>query len=563
MKYKIFLFAVLAIIFASCNSNRNHEEKHDHEGHQEQAVLHEHGEDCDHDENGAHHEHGELDENHEHGETDGHHDHGEVNEDNGNEGHDGEHQHEDVKLQFTAYSGEFELFAEADPFVVGSTSNVLSHFSNLPGFTALENGSITIRLIVNGKKVNQTLEKPSRKGIYSFNIKPGTEGKGVLIFDIKTDEGKFQVIVPDVRVFTDEHDAIHHAGGEALSTVNTIVFTKEQSWKVDFATGLPEKGSFGQVIKTTAEVRPAQGDEILVSAKSDGIVTLKADNILEGKSVSDGQVLFSISGNGLADNNSQVRFMEARNNYEKAKSDYERAKRLAKDKIVSEKDLLNAKNQYNNAKVVYDNLNKNFDSSGEIIASPMTGFVKEIFVRNGQYVETGQPIVSISKNETLILHAEVRQKYASILGTVNSANIRTLYDDQTYTLEQLNGKVISFGKAANNDNYLIPVNLQIDNKGSFTTGGFVELFLKTLSNAQALTIPNSALLEEQGSYFVFAQITPELFEKREVKPGATDGLKTEILKGITKSERIVTAGAILIKLAQATGTLDAHSGHVH
>lgn len=34
-------------------------------------------------------------------------------------------------------------------------------------------------------------------------------------------------------------------------------------------------------------------------------------------------------------------------------------------------------------------------------------------------------------------------------------------------------------------------------------------------------------------------------------------------KGITADERIVTAGTILIKLAQAAGTLDPHSGHVH
>ena len=191
------------------------------------------------------------------------------------------------------------------------------------------------------------------------------------------------------------------------------------------------------------------------------------------------------------------------------------------------------------------------------------GFVKQLFVQNGQYVEAGQPIVSISQNKTLLLRSEVQQKYASILSAINSANIRTLHDNKTYTLEQLNGKVLSFGRTTNSDNYLIPLILQIDNKGDFISGGFVELFLKTLTNTQALTIPNSALLEEQGIYFVYVQITPELFEKREIKPGATDGLRTEILKGITQSERIVTKGAILIKLAQATGALDAHSGHVH
>ena len=193
----------------------------------------------------------------------------------------------------------------------------------------------------------------------------------------------------------------------------------------------------------------------------------------------------------------------------------------------------------------------------------MNGFVKQIHIKNGQFVVTGQAIVSISQNKTLILHAEVQQKYASLLAAISSANIRTLHDNQTYTLEQLNGKVLSFGRTANNDNYLIPVSIQIDNKGSFLPGGFVELYLKTLTNTQALTIPNIALLEEQGNFFVLVQITPELFEKREVSPGKTDGLKTEILKGLSQNERIVTRGAVLVKLSQASGTLDAHSGHVH
>jgi len=285
--------------------------------------------------------------------------------------------------------------------------------------------------------------------------------------------------------------------------------------------------------------------------------------VLEGKKVLKGKSLFSISGSALADNNSAVRFLEAKNNYEKSELDYQRAKELAKDKIVSEKDLLNAKNQYDNSKLIYDNLNKNFNSSGQRVISPKNGFIKQLFVQNGQYVEAGQAIVSISQNKTLLLQADVQQKYLNILGQIRSANIRTLHDNKSYTLEQLNGKVLSYGRNANTDNYLIPINLQINNIGGFVSGGFVEIYLKTFTNNQSLTVPNTALLEEQGVFYVFVQVTPELFEKRIIEKGATDGLKTEIHKGIKQSERIVTIGAILIKLAKASGTLDAHAGHVH
>lgn len=477
--------------------------------------------------------------------------------------HENETESEEVKFQYTAYSEQFELFAEADPFVIGQTSNILSHFSNLPDFTAVTSGAITVKLIVNGQSVEQTLESPSRKGIYSFDVKPEVSGNGSLEYFIKTEAGDYKIIVPEVTVYANIKDATEAAGKNITAKTNTTVFTKEQAWKIDFSTGLPVRKPFGQVIKTTAQIQSAQGDEVLVTAKTSGVISFSGNSILEGINVSNGQALITIKGSGLAENNSAVRYAEAQNNFEKARADYERASVLAEDKIVPEKQLLEVKLQYENARSVYENLKQNFSVAGQTVTSPMTGFVKQLYVRNGQYVEAGQPLTMISQNKTLLLRAEVQQKYARDLLAIATANIRMTEDNKTYTLEELNGKVLSVGKTTTSDNFLIPVTLQINNVGSFVPGSFVELFLKTISSSQALTIPDSAILEEQGSFFVFVQVTPELFEKREIKTGVTDGISTEIISGLADDERIVTKGAILIKLAQATGTLDAHSGHVH
>lgn len=473
------------------------------------------------------------------------------------------HEGETFKIRLTAYNQDFELFAEADPFVVGDSSNILSHFSHLPSFKALESGSVTVRLIVAGKEVSQKLEKPTRKGIFSFDLVPGTAGNGKVLFDIVTQAGASQLIVPSVTVYTDDHEANEAAEKLEPSKTNTVVFTKEQSWKIDFATAQPVNEPFGQVIKTTARVMSAQGEEMIVAAKTSGMVVFKGGNVLEGISVNAGQALFSVSGSGMADNNSAVRYFEAQNNFNKAKSNYDRIKELAKDKIVSEKELLNAETDYKNAKVMFETLSGNFSSYGQTGVSPMAGFIKQVFVANGQFVEAGQSIVSVTKNRTLMLRADVQQKYAPVLGSITDANIRTLHDNQAYTLKDLNGKVLSYGRSANEDNYLLPVTLQIDNIKGFTAGGFVELYLITTTNENALTIPISALIEEQGNFFVFVQIHPELFEKRVVTIGASDGIRTELLSGVTRNERIVTRGSILVKLAQASGALDPHAGHVH
>jgi len=469
----------------------------------------------------------------------------------------------EVKIQFTSYTDDFELFAEADPFVAGQTSNVLSHFTSLPGFTPLAKGAVTLKINIGGQTAEQTLEGPVHEGVYSFDLTPVTSGAATLEYLIRTDSGDYTVVVPDVVVYPTAVEANEAAGKDVVPHANTTVFTKDQAWKTEFATGYPVRKFFGQVIKTVAQVSSAPADEVVVTARTSGEILLTENNIVEGMKVSAGQTLLAIRGSSLAENNTAVRFAEARNNYEKARTDYERTKLLAADKIVSEKQLLEATTTYENARAVYDNLNQNFTAAGQLVTSPMTGFIKQVHVKNGQYAGEGQILITISQNKSLLLQAGVQQKYAPLLRSTTDANIRTPGDNTTFTLEELNGTILSVGKTTSPDNFLVPVTLQIDNNGGFIPGGFVELYLKTHTDNQALIVPNTALVEEQGNFFVFVQATPELFEKREVKPGVTDGNDTEIREGLTGSERIVTKGAILIRLSQATGALDAHSGHVH
>ncbi|MGE5317210.1 MAG: efflux RND transporter periplasmic adaptor subunit [Chloroflexota bacterium] len=472
-----------------------------------------------------------------------------------------EHEHEAHKFQYTAYSSAHELFAEADPFIAGESSNVLSHFSSLPDFKALEEGKITLTLTAGGSTVQQTLGKPDRKGIYSFDLKPVKAGKGSLKYELTNAKGEFTIEVPDVTVFASDEEADAAAEANEQSKTNTTTFTKEQSWKIDFNTGYPVMEPFGQVIKTTAQVDAAIGSESVVVAKTAGVVIIN-EELPAGKMVSKGEKLFTISGTGMAENNFSTKYSEAKSNFEKAKADLQRATELAKERIVSERELASYKNIFDNAKTVFDNLNSNFSASGQTVTSPVSGYIRQLYVTNGSFVEAGQRVLTVSQNKSLTLHAEIPLKYAPLLTSVATAHIKDM-SGRVFTLEQLNGKILSYGKAAGEDNYLLPVTLKIDNNGEFIPGGFVDLYLKALTLESSLVVPSTAIIEEQGNYFVWVQVNPELFEKREVKTGRTDGLNTEIINGISKAERIITRGAMLVKLAQSTGTLDAHSGHVH
>ena len=475
-----------------------------------------------------------------------------------------EHEHaHDETLQLSAYNDDFEVFAETTPFVAGQKGDILAHFSRLENFKPLEEGSITVSLIIGTDGIRQTLEHATRSGIYLFSLQPTTTGTGKLVFDIKTSEGTSQMVITDITVYDNLHDACEAAAETAATSSNSAVFTKEQSWKVDFATSEVRREPFGQIIRTTAQIQPSQGDERIISAQTSGMILFPNVNLVEGKAVTAGQSLFSIDGSEMADNNLSVRYTEVESEYNRAKVEYERKNELAKEDVISQSDLLKAKTELVSAEAAYNNLQRNFTAGKQNVSSPIGGFVTRVLVQNGEFVEVGQPVLVVSQNRDLLVKAELQPKYFDMLNSIISANIRLLNSNRIYSLEELDGRVLSYGKTTDIANPLIPVIFQVNNKAGLLAGSFVEMFIQTQTNAQAITVPNETIIEEMGNYFAYVQLTPELFEKRVVKIGVTDGVRIEITEGIAEGERVVSKGAMLVKLSQTSGALDAHAGHVH
>ncbi|MDR2805124.1 MAG: efflux RND transporter periplasmic adaptor subunit [Dysgonamonadaceae bacterium] len=355
----------------------------------------------------------------------------------------------------------------------------------------------------------------------------------------------------------EQHEAAELENGDAT------IFTRKQQEKVNFAVEQILPQAFGPVIRTVAQIQPAPSDERIITAKTAGNVLFLNDLAVEGKAVGAGQTLFVIDGSGAADNNLSIRYAEAESEYRRAKAEFERKQALVENNIVSQSEWMKSRTDLANAEAVFNHLKRNFPTGKQAVSSPSNGFIARVLVRNGQYAEAGQPILVVSKNRDLYLKAELQTKYFDALSSVRSANIRIADSDRAYTLDELNGKMVSYGQSTDMNHPLIPVVFRVNRQAGLLPGRFVELFIQTQTDAQALAVPNEALVEEMGNYFVYVQLSPERFEKRAIEKGATDGLRTEIRKGVTNGETVVSRGAIFIKLAQAAGTTDVHSGHVH
>ena len=266
----------------------------------------------------------------------------------------------------------------------------------------------------------------------------------------------------------------HQHEGKAGHPAGEIVFTKEQAAETDFALHKVEPTTFYEVIPASGQILAAQGDEATVVATVSGVVSFSSKKLSEGASVSRGENLFYISSKNIAEGDYTARTRAA---FAQAKAAYERAEELVKDKIISQSEYEQAKLNYQNAKTAQEAVANKTTAKGTGVGAPIGGFIKNIAVSEGQFVEVGQLLATISQNRRLKLKAEVSQRYHGALPTISSANFKTSYDDKTYSLKDLGGRLVSVGKASDGASAYIPVTFEFDNKGGIVSGSFVEVFL--------------------------------------------------------------------------------------
>lgn len=355
-----------------------------------------------------------------------------------------------------------------------------------------------------------------------------------------------------------EEQKSEHKEGEAEKHSDEIIFPKAKADAAGVKVEVVKPGNFCQVIKTSGQVLSAQGDEAAVVATASGIVSFRT-LLTEGAQVRKGAPLLTISSKEIIDGDP---IQKARVSYQIAKQEYDRSKELLKSKIVSEREFNQVRENYESARLTFEAMNKNHSANGQSVNSPMSGFVKNCLVKEGDYVSVGQQIAMVTQNKRLFLRAEVSEKHYTALKTISSANFKTPYDEKVYGLNNLNGRLVSFGKASDATSFYIPVTFEFDNKGEVVPGAFVEVYLLSSPKPNVLSIPRSALTEEGGLFFVYLQLDEEGYKKQEVKVGADDGKSVEILSGIKPGDRVVTNGAYQVKLASASSAIPAHS-HEH
>lgn len=355
----------------------------------------------------------------------------------------------------------------------------------------------------------------------------------------------------------DHHDHDHEAAEHHEHRAGEIVFSPEKAAAVGLETETIVAAPFEEAVKVSGRLATPTNKVQSVVAAMSGVIKLQR-TLNEGSAVRRGEVLAHISVSGMAASDPVE---TARIQYEAARKEYERAQGLIDNQIVSAQEMEQITLRYQTAKTQYEALQgKKADDGCIEIKAPQDGHVSGLSFGNGDYVEAGQALFSVSQTQHLLLQVDVPERYWSHLGSIHGANFVPAYSGTTYRLADLNGRLLSVGRTSDTQTGYVPVVFSFDNKAGLVSGAYADVYLLLSDRQQALSVPLSAVTEEQGLYYIYVRLDEDCYMKREVTLGQSNGERVLVRSGLRSGETVVTKAALQVKLA---GSATVIPGHTH
>ena len=344
-----------------------------------------------------------------------------------------------------------------------------------------------------------------------------------------------------------------------LAVVGTFVFLwkKAQPEVIEYEIVTPERGTVETKTVATGNVEPRY--EILIKPQISGIIS----EVLKeaGQRVTEGEIIAKVKvipEMGQL-NSAESRVNVARISLDQVESTHRRDEQLFKQGILTAEEFDVSKANYRKAKeelanaqsaleIVRDGISRNTRSSSTTqIRSTITGMILNVPIKVGNSViqsnsfNDGTTIASVANMNDMIFRGNVDETEIGkiregmpIKLTVGALGSRTFDAVLEYVSpkgEEKNGAIQFEIKAA--------VSLP---DTSFVRAGYsanAEIVLERAANV--LTIPESTVEFHGDTAFVqvVKQEKPkQIFEKRQIKTGLSDGIKIEVKEGLTEKDKI-------------------------
>jgi Cu(I)/Ag(I) efflux system membrane fusion protein len=189
-----------------------------------------------------------------------------------------------------------------------------------------------------------------------------------------------------------------------------------------------------------------------------------------------------------------------------------------------------------------EELEKNKSASPQIVFYAQTeGYVTEILVKEGAYVEEGTLLIKLTALNQVWIDAQV---YSNEIEKISGSNSFQVFSE-TYPDEIYTGRLVFSNPSVENGRKVQLLRLKVDNSKNKLIPGMMVYVSPKQNSEPVLAVPKSAvLLEKMKTVWVLAH--NNTFEQRMVETGAENKFWIEILSGLKEGETVVTEGAYLI-----------------
>jgi len=248
-------------------------------------------------------------------------------------------------------------------------------------------------------------------------------------------------------------------------------------------------------------------------------------NIIEGRRVNKGDILAIIDKSDY-----QNSYDSALASHETALSTQKRLKALVKKNAR----VKTSKAALENAKLALSRCT---------IRSPMQGIVDRVYIENGTFLKSGDPVAQILQIDKLKIEVGIPESDVTAVRKLKSFDMTIdALDGKSYT-----GEYHYLYKTANSMARLYNLEIKVDNiDGQILPDMFARVKIIKEQDPQGLAVPIYSLVTLNKDIGVYIE-SEGIVRFRPVHPGFLDGWKTQIPEGLKPGEKVVVVGHRIIE----------------
>ncbi len=172
-----------------------------------------------------------------------------------------------------------------------------------------------------------------------------------------------------------------------------------------------------------------------------------------------------------------------------------------------------------------------------MVSAPFSGVITESFLKAGDYVGRGDPVMEIVDDSCLEAESRMPERY---LGTIKKGLAVTVKASSLPLVRQ--GEVVAVSPAVDPATRTFKVKIGVDNQdGYFSSGIFCSYIFKAETLENAYGVPPEALHNKEGRTFVWVNINNTARQVFVTKGEGKDGF-VHITEGLNGSEQVVVQG---------------------